>query len=147
MKRREFIQIASITSLSILASGCKSFASKNNNLLQVEQVITADNTTVLKVNKQLLDEKKYLAIAYEKNAIGLIKHNNDYIASLLVCTHLGCGVEFSTNKNKQDSSPSYICPCHGAKFSATGERLSGPATKDLTTYKTSSDKHFIYISI
>lgn len=147
MKRREFIQVASITTLSLLVNGCKSFAGKSRNILQVDQYINTDGTTVLKVKKQLFNDKQYITIAYEKNAIGLVQYNNTYIASLLVCTHLGCGVEFNNNDILKNNTASYICPCHGAKFSSTGKRLSGPATKDLTTFTTTSDEHFIFIYI
>ena len=40
------------------------------------------------------------------------------------CPHLGC--ELAYNPDEQ----SWDCPCHGSRFSCTGERLDGPAQED-----------------
>ena len=41
-----------------------------------------------------------------------------------VCTHKGCKV-----RPQEDSS--FVCRCHGSKFSADGKVVKGPATRDL----------------
>jgi Rieske Fe-S protein len=41
-----------------------------------------------------------------------------------VCPHLGCGVN-------ADGQGRFACPCHTSSFSATGERLAGPAPRGL----------------
>lgn len=44
-----------------------------------------------------------------------------------VCTHEGCTVT-------EASGTAYVCPCHGSRYSRTGQVLGGPATAALRQY-------------
>jgi menaquinol-cytochrome c reductase iron-sulfur subunit len=48
-----------------------------------------------------------------------------------VCPHLGCTVPW--NKETQQ----FICPCHGATFTADGTRVSGPSRRGMDTLEIS----------
>ena len=47
-------------------------------------------------------------------------------AMSLVCTHQSCMVHADRN-----SSGSFLCPCHGSRFSSSGKVETGPANRDL----------------
>lgn len=52
----------------------------------------------------------------------------EFIALSAVCTHLGCIVKWV------DDEGEFLCPCHGGKFSASGQVLAGPPPKALENY-------------
>ncbi len=54
-----------------------------------------------------------------------------FLAVSAACTHQGTTVNYVSASNK------FVCPNHGAEFSSTGIVIKEPATKNLTSYKTS----------
>jgi Rieske Fe-S protein len=59
-----------------------------------------------------------------------IQHTDEGIIAIsLVCTHLGCTIE------ENEDSEGFTCPCHGSRYSRSGNVLEGPATKKLPRYR------------
>jgi cytochrome b6-f complex iron-sulfur subunit len=60
----------------------------------------------------------------------VIQHTDEGIIAIsLVCTHLGCTVE------ENEDGEGFTCPCHGSRYSKSGNVLEGPATKTLPRYR------------
>lgn len=55
----------------------------------------------------------------------------DFIAVSAACTHQGTSVNYHASGNN------FVCPNHGAQFNSTGTVTQGPASSNLTQYKTS----------
>lgn len=53
---------------------------------------------------------------------------NGILAVYKVCTHLGCLYEWIEMTGR------YECPCHGSKFSLTGDYIEGPAGRNLDRF-------------
>lgn len=132
MERRLFIQSLGLACVGAI-SGCKTTSSMNGY-----QGIISNDTIAIDVRE--FDNENVVNVVWNERFIGLVKHGKArYSASLLVCTHRGCGVE---------STPvEFVCPCHGARFNHHGEVIKGPATENLTQFVTSVDAQFVYIHL
>lgn len=119
MHRRAFIKTTSVTALSLL-SGCKS------TVVLYQPKVTRNS---LAIEMSAFNGRSVILVSYQKTAIGLAKLAEDsYVATLLNCTHMGCGVA------KGDGN--YVCPCHGARFDYKGAVIKGPAKENLKTFPT-----------
>jgi Rieske Fe-S protein len=116
-----------------MATGCKITTSHND--LNVPIV---DNRLV--IAKHHFISSQTVTVAYNNTAIGVSELNEDnYAASLLKCTHMGCRVSLSEQ--------TFICPCHGARFDKQGNVLRGPANVNLMSFLTSADEQAVYVHL
>ena len=76
---------------------------------------------ILRIRKSRVPDDGALIFGQKK--IAVIRENEDIYALNLTCTHLGCTVN-ATPKG-------FICPCHGSKFTASGDVVKGPANQPL----------------
>jgi thiosulfate dehydrogenase (quinone) large subunit len=64
----------------------------------------------------------------------------DFKAFSSVCPHAGCQVGYSRSDRE------FVCPCHGARFDATGNVIQGPAQRSLSPITvTSSTDGQLYV--
>jgi cytochrome b6-f complex iron-sulfur subunit len=68
-----------------------------------------------------------------RNLVTVRKAVDTFVTLSSICTHLGCTVGFNSSQNL------LVCPCHGSKFSLTGEVVQSPATDRLKSYVTTFD--------
>ncbi len=67
-------------------------------------------------------------IAHEGTKIGVYRDTHGKLHSVnIVCTHMGCDLAWN------EAELSWDCPCHGSRFSYTGDIMEGPALKSLRT--------------
>lgn len=65
-------------------------------------------------------------VKYEGESVGLYKDESGKIYAVNpTCTHVKCIVDWNSSEKSWD------CPCHGARYSITGQVLTGPARHDL----------------
>ncbi len=62
-------------------------------------------------------------LVHEAEAI-VLHAESGFIALSMVCPHLGCTLESTTE--------GFVCPCHSSRFDQQGTLLQGPATKSMT---------------
>jgi cytochrome b6-f complex iron-sulfur subunit len=124
MKRRGFLKL--LTSLLGLSALGAFIYPLFRFLLPVE---TAARFKQLEVPASLvpLGGFKDLLIG-ETPAIIVHTQGKGFIALSRVCTHLGCLVKYSPEKQL------FICPCHGGTFDLEGNVTSGPPPRPLPKY-------------
>ncbi len=70
--------------------------------------------------------------AVSEKAVYVTKDSQGQLRVLTsICPHLGCTVPWNKEKNQ------FVCPCHGATFTADGTRISGPSLRGMDTLESS----------
>jgi glycine/D-amino acid oxidase-like deaminating enzyme/nitrite reductase/ring-hydroxylating ferredoxin subunit len=107
-----------------IAAGFTNFVKENIDV--VEEFIGK------RLHKEKLEELADLApgdakvVKYEGAFIALYKNPKGVLHAINpVCTHAKCIVSWN------NAEKSWDCPCHGARYTAEGEVLTGPASKNL----------------
>lgn len=125
MKRRNFVKACGYSaSATGLLSGCKQqtvaaqYLPNNDKQLQLEKSLIKPGHSHL---IRYPDSKYPIAVSQLPDL--------SYSACLMDCSHQHC-----------ETSPSdegFICPCHGARYSLSGQVVKGPAKVSLKTFAVS----------
>ena len=128
--RRRFLRQSGIGAVATLCGGCKVFIGNRATDLRV-----APQSGMVRVplsDAKVLNEpggQMVVAIAGEPTEVLIFKRPDQSLAALSVeCPHFGCDVDYVLSQDAIN------CPCHGSRFSVTGELLEGPAEEGLKRY-------------
>jgi cytochrome b6-f complex iron-sulfur subunit len=125
LTRRAFLDaFAGALALSVVGAGvgvAASFAApppaRNDDVTEVE----AGTLTELR-------QKGSLRFRFGREPCIVVLSGTKLFALSLVCTHLGCLVEWSQERRQ------LLCPCHRAAFDVEGNVLEGPPPRPLDTF-------------
>ena len=123
MNRRRFLKmilafLGSITFFSFVFSFLK-------YLTAIPARATAASKITIRENEIASGDAR--TIVYQNSpAIIINRPDKGFIALSLICTHLGCVVEFNKSSQK------LVCPCHAGMYDLEGNVISGPPPKPLT---------------
>ncbi len=135
MKRRSFVVWAFLGTILGYLNQLWHATSPGKATNPGEQEFTYLGTiTQLKQERQILDEESEVGAV-----LVMFAPDNRIVAIDPTCTHAGCTVDWEEQEN------SFICPCHGSKFTLQGDVIEGLANFPLPNYevKTDGDKIFV----
>lgn len=69
----------------------------------------------------------------EANGVWIVNHEDQLVALIAICTHLGCPPAWLEAQNK------FKCPCHGSGYYKNGINFEGPTPRPLERAKISVD--------
>lgn len=75
----------------------------------------------------------------QSSAWVVLNDKRDITAFSPLCTHLGCAYRWEAQKDV------FSCPCHGSKFSVTGDVIAGPANRALDRYSTKLEGNRLWL--
>ena len=86
----------------------------------------SDMQEVAKVDEIPVGGAKKVILA--GSALLLIRTAQEFLAFSAICTHLGCVVDWNSEKKE------ILCPCHAGVFDLQGKVVSGPPPRPLPSY-------------
>lgn len=123
MNRRDFLAKSSAPVVAVCAA-CLGACSKNSSSSAPTNVnFNVDLATQLTtVGASLVQSGVIVVRTASGNA------TSSFTAVQVACTHEGTAINWNNGSSR------FICPNHGANFSATGAVLLGPATRNLKQF-------------
>ena len=143
ISRREFftktVQGAAVIAVPAVLSSVLESCNQSNPVnsgsssgLQKINVTPSNNTINLAIDSSspLAKTGSAALLQYQNNYL-LVDHPDasTYNALSAICTHQGCVITDFDSSNQQ-----FVCPCHGSRFSTSGQVTKGPAGSPLSKY-------------
>ena len=132
----EACQVASCATLATLLSACDHGSSPTSpsgmaSKLGVLAGQFTGSTVQARVAESALAEVDGAALVESTAGLFLIARTsaNTFSAIDAVCTHEGCTITGA-------DGAVFVCPCHGSRYSRSGQVLGGPAKASLRQYAT-----------
>jgi len=101
--------------LGALVTGCGGGATEEEPVRQVEVALDS------------LPEGERVVVTFGDTVVELLRHGDEVSARSLRCTHFGCTVNWSPEREE------YVCPCHDGVYGPDGRVRSGPPSRPLPT--------------
>ncbi|AFY39167.1 Rieske (2Fe-2S) iron-sulfur domain protein [[Leptolyngbya] sp. PCC 7376] len=159
MKRREFLSWVGLgaiaTSLPVAIAACsdggetestapaaQTEKSPEGEKVEIDTTPREDGFAAIGTVEQLDEEGSISNKNFNGEQVAVIRDpaaSDALIAVNAFCTHQGCTVAWA--------GESFDCPCHGSKFSESGEVLSGPASKELGTFTAMIEEELVYVKV
>ncbi|HEV8393991.1 MAG TPA: Rieske (2Fe-2S) protein [Vicinamibacterales bacterium] len=149
VSRRRFCagacQVASGATLATLFTACGGSPTSPSSNISTLGIITgqfAGSGVRVAVAGSALTSEGGAALIESTAGVFLLARTsaNAFTAVEAVCTHEGCTV---TNTDGDQ----YVCPCHGSRYTRSGQVVHGPAMASLRRYTTSFTDGVVTIAI
>lgn len=145
MNRGQFLRTCGASCLSMsaltLLESCSSAYYAQKPVVKDKSIVVA-KTEFQNVTKKGTSIRPYILVKLENQNFPIYLYrvsDADYTAVLMKCTHQG---------NELNAHDGYLtCPAHGSEYDKTGKVTEGPAEKNLTTFKVTSDAENVFIQI
>ena len=125
IKRRDFLK--SVGASALCGPGLAAVMPGSGAARADDGYLLRDNA--FSVNKSAFARQRFILLNHRalEHPVSLLRIDEArYSALLMSCTHQKCATEW--NKDH------YVCPCHGSRFSATGEVIRGLARESLRSF-------------
>lgn len=136
LDRRNFIKVCGGASVAtVAASGCIPTPHYPQFPLSESRVMTIPLSS-------FSGDKPYVLARHPESRFPICVYRlseTEYSASLLMCRHKPCEVAVQPQ--------SFVCPCHGSRYSHRGELEKGPAEMPLISYPVVVNAEGIEVSL
>jgi cytochrome b6-f complex iron-sulfur subunit len=142
--RRELLQGLGVTAVGALALGAIGCGQSGSSLPTATTASCGAGQCIDLTdanNKDLAAAGGAMLVDMASDTIMVIRVSDTQVVAVsAICTHAGCSMDYLADQDQID------CPCHGSRFSTTGQVLRGPAIRALRVYNVTLANNMITVS-